>query len=101
MPEVEAAPASPQDPLAAYKSAVWQQIMDRRPRGVRGEGSVLLRFRLDRTGALVSSDIARSCGNMNLDRLALRALRTAAPFPAPPQDVSEDRLVFTLPMNFH
>ncbi|MDD3799093.1 MAG: energy transducer TonB, partial [Novosphingobium sp.] len=100
--KVEVVPASPsvQDPLAAYKGALWQQIMSRRPRGVQGEGSVLLSFRLDRTGALLSADVARSCGNMNLDRLALRALRGAAPFPAPPAGVADAQLVFTLPMNF-
>lgn len=91
---------SPEDALAAYKAVLWQRIADNRPRGVHGAGSVLLRFRLDRNGALAAADVARSCGNILIDRQALRALKAAAPFPAPPAGLAEAQLAFTVPMNF-
>jgi protein TonB len=49
------------------------------------EGSVTLAFLVDPRGRLRDERVAASSGNFRLDQIALGQLRSAAPFPAPPQ----------------
>ncbi|MGE4307279.1 MAG: energy transducer TonB [Novosphingobium sp.] len=94
-------PAPDADRLDAYRQELWHRILAARPRRASGTGTVTIRFRIDRKGALVTSEIAGSSGQFLLDRLALQAVRKAAPFPAPPAEMEDAGLIFTVPVAFH
>lgn len=87
--------------LDRYRRMVWERILAARPRATKGSGTVTLGFTLDAAGNLVRSQVRQSSGQFLLDRMALQALRRAAPFPAPPQDVAGFPLAFTVPVEFH
>lgn len=76
-------------------------IMRWKPHGLRSEGTVVVGFQLDRGGQLASSRIVRSSGDVRIDRLALRMVRQAAPFPAPATEIPQEKLNFQIPVNFH
>lgn len=88
------------DLLPAYRSRLWQAIFANRPPGIAGEGRVDVGFRIDRGGNLISAEVAHSSGNALLDRLALRGVRKAAPFPPPPVGLDEKSLAFIIPVRF-
>lgn len=88
------------DLLADYKTQLWRHIDAHRPRGVKGSGTTLIWFQVASDGTLLSSQIARSSGNMLLDRIALKALRQAIPLPRPPTSLTADQLMFVIPLNF-
>lgn len=54
------------------------------------EGKVLVRFVVAADGGLKEVQLGESCGNWSLDDAALAAVRAAAPFPAPPDEVFPD-----------
>lgn len=102
------APAEPrtaapgkEDLLAAYAAQLRQRILERRPRGLRKDGTATVAFHLDRAGQITGSTIAVSSGDVQLDRLALRMVRQAAPFPEPPRELPESKLDFSLSIRFH
>jgi len=99
VPEARRAPAS--DVVEAYRIRVWRKILAARPQGARGSGRVVLRFRIDRQGRLLSAEVTRSSGAILLDRLALRAVHAAAPFAPPPAELEESGLTFSVPIDFH
>lgn len=67
-----------------YPGLVMQKIARvPRPRA-GGRGTAVVAFRVATSGALAGVSIARSSGSAVLDREALRMIRRAAPFPAPP-----------------
>ena len=86
--------------ISAYVAQLWHRIEARRPAGNGLRGTVVVLFRLDREGRLLALSVARSSNIATLDRLGLRAVQGSAPFPAPPQDFSEDQLTFSVPVNF-
>lgn len=95
-PPQRAQAATATDGFDAYARQVWAQIDRRRPRsGVRA-GSAQVSFRLDRAGRLTGLRLAASSGSSEFDRAALRAVRAAAPFPRPPDDVDDARLEFRI-----
>lgn len=85
----------------SYQLLLWRQVLARRPDGLHLSGEATLRFTLDMNGALIDADIARSSGNRMLDRLALRTLRNAAPFPTPPEEIRDRILTFTIRFQFN
>lgn len=93
-------PVQNEDAFADYRQAVWRQVHAQRPRGGGQVATATVRFRLDPSGALLGAELAASCGDALLDRLALRAVRAAAPFPAAPAGVGAERLVFSVPIRF-
>ena len=111
LPDLPVAPA-PSPPVAAredapansawnaYQAMVWARIAARKPRGINLPGEVLLAFTLDTEGRLVTAEIMRSGGNAQLDRLALRTLANATPFPTPPPAVRDGPLTFTIRFGF-
>ncbi|GAD48814.1 hypothetical protein NT2_04_02260 [Caenibius tardaugens NBRC 16725] len=95
---------SPQtaDPVwNSYQFMLWRRVMARRPDGMHLSGEATLRFTLDANGAIVDADIARSSGNRMIDRLALRTLRSVSPFPAPPEEIQDRDLSFTIGFRFN
>jgi len=85
---------------AAYAQRLWSHIRAHRPTGIQLQGTAEVAFRIDRKGCLLWVRLTRSSGVALLDRLALRTVREASPFPAPPQQLPDARLEFTAPVNF-
>lgn len=67
-----------------YPGRVWSKLQRGRRSSSSGRGTAVVSFRIAPNGSLASVAIARSSGNARLDRAALRHVRRAAPFPAPP-----------------
>lgn len=86
---------------AEYQRQVRARIAARRPTGLHMAGVATLRFTLDDAGRLATLDLAQGSGNAMLDRLALRTVRSASPFPPPPDGVGREKLVFTIGFSFH
>ena len=54
------------------------------------EGKVPVRFIVAADGSLKEVELEKSCGNRSLDEAARAAVRAAAPFPSPPDEVFPD-----------
>lgn len=80
---------------------LWRLIDANRPRGVNMKGAAVILFRLSADGTLEAAQVSRTSGNILLDKIALRSVRQAAPFPRPPGDLSVTALTFEIPINFH
>jgi protein TonB len=59
-----------------------------------------VRFRVDRSGQVVSAEITESSGSPILDKEALALLKRASPFPAPPDQIADRFLETFLPIWF-
>lgn len=96
------APARAASPalLNDYAARLWAHIAARRPAGIRLEGTTIMAFTLSRNGQVAELTVAETSGNAMLDRLALRAVRQAAPLPPPPESLRDDQLRFTIPFSF-
>jgi protein TonB len=64
------------------------------------DGTTIVAFGLTSTGALAYARIARSSGSAANDRIAIAAVRGAAPFPTPPAGATPGQLQFTIPYYF-
>jgi protein TonB len=77
------------------------QRFKRYPASARGaSGIVVVRFELDRKGAVVATRVTKSSGNAILDEEALSLLQRANPFPPFPATKPGDRDSFNAPVNF-
>ena len=106
---VPASFAAPAHSRAAGALAVEWRVQDwlaqhrHYPRAARrsgAEGTVWVRFVLDRGGTLQGSEILESSGHAVLDRAALDLLQRAAPFPALPSDLAMDEIELVLPIEY-
>ena len=100
VPEIAPAKPAPSMILSDYAARLWSHIASRRPPGIRLEGTTTVTFGLTRAGELRNVSITGRSGNPMLDRLALRTVRGAAPFPAPPEALDDGQLRFTVPFSF-
>lgn len=66
----------------------------------RQEGTVLLRFVVDRNGKVLSYRIERTSGHVLLDREVEKLIRRAAPLPAMPEELTLSRLELVVPVSF-
>lgn len=103
-----AAVAEPNPPPASAMAIEWR-VQDwlaqhrHYPRAARrsgAEGTVWVRFVLDRAGSLQGSEVLESSGHAVLDRAALDLLQRAAPFPALPADLAMDEIELVLPIEY-
>jgi periplasmic protein TonB len=81
----------------------WLERHKRYPRLAqeqRQEGTVYLRFAIDRQGRVVSSQIERGSGYALLDEEVSALIRRAQPLPAPPPEVPGARIELTVPIQF-
>lgn len=88
------------DAMEQYKLRIWQRINAHRPRGVRASGTTIIRLSIAPDGRLLASQVAASSSNPNLDRIALRTVRLAAPFPAAPAALGPGQIAFAVPLDF-
>lgn len=79
-----------------YARVVWERVNARRPATAPGAGIARVTFRLDRSGKLVSLALGTSSGWPAFDRSAMASVRSASPFPPPPQGLTDDDLLFEL-----
>lgn len=70
--------------VSNYPGLVTRQIFRQRKTRTSIKGVAQVSFVLDASGALASVRIAQSSGSAELDALAVRQIRQAAPFPPPP-----------------
>jgi periplasmic protein TonB len=87
----------------AYNALVFGHLQrfKRYPSSARGaQGTVVVRFVLNRAGAVIESTVTRSSGNDVLDREALEILRRASPFPAFPAAKPGPQDSYLAPVNF-
>ncbi len=67
----------------------------------RGQhGTVVVRFRVDRSGNVISSQIVKGSGEPLLDEEVFALLKRSSPFPLPPDQVPESDLVLVGTINF-
>ncbi len=65
------------------------------------EGTVKLRFTLSGQGKLLRAEVLKSSGIKMLDQAALKAVRSAAPFPPAPSPYDQEKeLSFVITINF-
>jgi protein TonB len=64
------------------------------------QGRVVVGFTLDESGAVTAARVTKSSRHPALDRAALAAVRSAAPFPRPPPDLFEGPLQMTITIVF-
>jgi protein TonB len=86
--------------ILTYAALVRARVAGNRPSGGTAGGTAIVAFGLTSTGALAYARIARSSGNAANDRMALVAVRGAAPFPPPPTGATPSQLQFTIPYYF-
>ena len=87
----------------AYNALVFGHLQrfKRYPSAARGaHGTVVVRFVLDRAGAVSESAVTKSSGNDALDREALEILRRASPFPPFPAAKPGPQDSYFAPVNF-
>lgn len=71
-----------------------------RARAARQQGTVQIRFRMNRAGSVLSASVLRSSGFTTLDRAALDTLKRAQPLPTIPKD-RPDEIELTIPVEFY
>jgi protein TonB len=107
----QAAPFNSDTPTASAAPASWQSLVlshlahfKRYPGDARQRkraGAAWVRFRVDRDGKLLASELVTSSGTVLLDREALQVLERAQPLPAPPATVlHQGTVTVTLPVSF-
>lgn len=83
--------------------ASWLNRHKRYPaqaRRQRAQGTVKVRFTIDRNGRLLSHQMVSSSGHRLLDQEAEAMLKRASPMPTIPAALNRSRLTVTLPVNF-
>lgn len=82
--------------LMIEKNKRYPQMARRRNQ----EGSVRVRFLIDKSGNVNSLEIVKKSDYASLDQAALEAVRRAAPFSKPPASISREALKLELTINF-
>ncbi|MFN3746286.1 MAG: cell envelope integrity protein TolA [Hyphomicrobiaceae bacterium] len=83
-----------------YAALVRARVASRKPPGPGKRGTVVVTFGVSRSGGLAFASILRSSGDAELDRTVLSAVRSAAPFPPPPEGASLRQRQFSMPFDF-
>ena len=71
-----------------------------RARELHEEGTVKLRFAVNRQGRVLSSSIQKSSGSDALDAETLALVRRAQPLPPPPSEVPGEQIELVVPVQF-
>jgi protein TonB len=108
-PEVTASTGAPIEDTAALVTwrsqlAAHVQRFKRYPAEAlehRLHGTVLVRFTIDRAGAVIAAELVGRSGIEVLDRESLSLISRAAPLPAAPARVAGTHFSFTIPVRFH
>jgi periplasmic protein TonB len=85
----------------SWRAQIFSHLLQFKPGGTGGTGTVSISFTLARSGRLVAAHLAGSSGSSDLDNKALEMVRRANPFPAAPPEVSGGSFPFVVPVRFH
>ena len=106
-----AAPSAADLARVAHAKATWEGLLQahlqkfqKYPRSAQRrnvEGTVWIRFRMDRQGKVLSHSIIRPSEHEVLDEAALAMLERAQPLPALPADVPGSSIEIDVPANFN
>ena len=66
----------------------------------REQGTVYLRFRMDRSGRVLSAVVDRSSGYPDLDAEVLDMINRAQPLPPIPPEIAQSQLELVAPVRF-
>lgn len=80
--------------IAKYKS--YPKLAQRRG----WQGTVLLAIKVDNNGNVLSATVSKSSGHATLDKSALKMVKKASPFPAPPSILQGDSFTISVPVVF-
>jgi len=87
--------------LASWKGDLMAHLnrYKRYPAGSSSEGTTVVSFSIDRSGAVTSARLARSSGDRALDDEAVSLPRRASPLPKPPEGVARS-IALSVPIHF-
>lgn len=107
---ISVAPKGAEPAPPVYKAEKYETVMLRHinaalrypvvARQRRQQGTVYVRFMMDRRGNVLSSQVERSSRFPSLDEEGLALLARATPLPAPPADVAGDQIQLVVPIVF-
>lgn len=102
-PEVGTAASNARTIVTWKNSVVLHLKRHKRPYAAERnvQGIVTVRFFMDRSGQLLTSQVAHSSGFPLLDEEALQLLKRASPLPRPPVALPGETLEFNIPIRFH
>jgi periplasmic protein TonB len=87
--------------LNAYRGKLWTHLGKKKfAPSTRAAGTVIVRFKLDAAGQLLSSVVEMSSGNKLLDDAAIRMIERAAPFPPIPGELAQTAYEERVPIKF-
>lgn len=72
----------------------------RYPPGAERDGTSLVAFNVNRSGAVTATRLVRSSGDGQLDQEAVSLPRRASPLPPPPEGMSGGSIALTVPVHF-
>ncbi|AHE53372.1 energy transducer TonB [Sphingomonas sanxanigenens] len=99
--DVDAPPGNSRAYAARVRSwLLAHQVYPRYARMRRLEGSVGVRFVLDRSGRLIEGALTGTSGQATLDTEGAAMLRRASPYPAAPAEVPGERITFNVAIDF-
>jgi protein TonB len=86
--------------VLSYAARVRAKVAHNKPAGRGHRGIARVAFAVSGSGGLSYARLAQSSGNAALDLAALSAVRSAAPFGAPPTGATAAQLRFSIPFYF-
>ena len=108
---VPAAPSAADAARVSNAKVTWQAILEAHLRKFRKyprsalrrniEGTVLIRFRMDRDGKVLSYSVERTSDHAVLDEAALAMIERANPLPPLPDEVPDESIELIIPANFN
>jgi periplasmic protein TonB len=105
-PRTDTPPSTPNAAEALWEGDVLAKLVNlkRYPANLKRhaglQDTVMVRFVVDRTGQVLSANVAESHGFAQLDGEALALIQRASPLPPPPAEVSGDEIQLVAPIQF-
>ncbi len=85
---------------ASWHAQVAAHLQRHKPGAPQEKGTCMVAFTVDRSGHVFGARLSSSSGSEGLCRLAVGAVQSASPVPAPPSDVAGSRFPFNVPIRF-
>jgi protein TonB len=87
--------------VSEYRGKLYQLIEKKKVNpSSREVGTVVVRFKVDSSGQVVSREVTASSGSKTLDEAAVASIDRAAPFPPMPGEIASAPMVVSVPFKF-